>query len=373
MASIVLPTRTKHPFMQICIGLNGEASSNKEVFLFFGEEYGFPTALYEAGSLHILYGKDDWLEHEWIMSSNSSLLSNITLKVVRYSNSLPEQDLAGRHRHICVGATNSLGHNLLNDVSGLLGLVKYSLLKGYDVSLVSLGCGFFDVIAASNIAALTGISYASLLQNSYVNHSYLDLPFYVRAYGYGFLDKEFNILIAGNKSLENARLVKRMEKILYISIRSRHEDRHSEEFYFKTLEIVLAELRIERYKTLVFDGMTKIENDKTLLLRPLMHHIDSQLKVASEFRTSIESCFPGLEYVNLINAKMTDKIHFATKSSVFVGPFGSGTWPAIFMRHGIAFILLQGDSAGLKTDPTFDYLGNNINVRINIVQVGAHG
>ena len=371
VASIVLPTKTKHPFMQICIGLDDEAGSNKEILLFFGEEYGFPTALYEAGSMHILYGKDDWLEHEWIMSTNSCLLSNITLKVVRYSNSLLEQDLAGRHRHICVGATNSLGHNLLNDVSGLLELVKYSLLKGYNVSLVSLDCGFFDVIAASNIADLTGISYESLLQNGYANHSYLNLPFYVRAYGYGFLDKEFNILMAGNKSLENARPVNRTGKILYISIRSRHEDRHSEELYFKTLEIVLSELRIEKYKTIVFDGMTKTENDKSLRFGDMLPHIDSQLKVASEFRTSIESCFPELDYINLINSKMIDKIHFAMKSSVFVGPFGSGTWPTAFMRRGTAFVLFQGDSTGLKNDPSFDYLGNNINVTYNIVQVGA--
>ena len=34
MASIVLPTKTKHPFMQICIGLDDEAGSNKEILLF---------------------------------------------------------------------------------------------------------------------------------------------------------------------------------------------------------------------------------------------------------------------------------------------------------------------------------------------------
>lgn len=105
VASIVLPTKTKHPFMQICIGLDDGANSNKENLLFFGEEYGFPTALYEAGSLHILYGEDDWLEHEWIMSVNSSLISSIRLKLW-YRNSLLEQDLTKRHRHICVGATN---------------------------------------------------------------------------------------------------------------------------------------------------------------------------------------------------------------------------------------------------------------------------
>ena len=323
--------------------------------------------------MHILYGKDDWLEHEWIMSANSCLLSNITLKVVRYSNSLLEHDPAGRHRHISVGATNSLGHNLLNDVSGLLELVKYSLLKGYNVGLVSLDCGFFDVIAASNIADLTGISYESLLQNGYANHSYLDLLFCVRAYEYGSLNKKFNILMARNKNLENARPVNTTGKILYISIRSRHEDRHSQEFYFKTLEIVLSELRIEKYKTIVFDGETKNESDKSLRFGDMLPHIYSQLKVASEFRTSIESCFPGLDYVNLINSKMTDKIHFAMKSSVFVGPYGSGAWPATFIRRGSAFVLFQGDGAGLKTDPSFDYLGNNINVTYNIVQVGALG
>lgn len=255
----------------------------------------------------------------------------------------------------------------------MLKLVKYSLLKAYNVSLVTLESGFFDVIAANNIANLTGISYASLAENGYIEHTDFDLPFYVRAYGYGFSDKELNILLAGNKCLENAKPRKNAEKILYINIRSRFEDRHCEESYFKTMQIALAELKSGSYDTIVLDGMTNIKNDKALLSKPLQHHIDSQLEVASEYRFTIENNFAGLEFVNLINLEMTDKIPFALKSSVFVGPYGSGTWPAAFMRHGIAFVLFQGDPRGLKTDPSFDYVGNNINVLYKVVQVGEHG
>jgi hypothetical protein len=352
--------------MQVCIGL--EADTADEVFLFFGEEYGFPAALYEAGCLHILYGNNDWLDHEWIISDNSKLLSGIALNVARYFNNTDKHGMATRRRYVCVGATNSLGHNLINDVSGLLELVKVSLLKGYDISLVSLESGFFDVIAASNIASLTGISYASLSQGSYVNYCYSDLPFFVRAFGYGFQNKEFSILTSNNKSFEKAKQIKRIEKILYISIRSRHEERHREQIYEKMLAIVLAELNTKNYNIVVFDGMTKIENDNALSLRPMGQHIDSQIKVASELKSNIEKYFPALKFVNLVNAKMECKIPYAIKSSAFIGPYGSGTWPLVFMKHGVAFILFQGDSSGLKTDPIFDYHGLQLNVRIRIVK-----
>lgn len=358
--------------MQICIGLNGEVESNKMILLFFGEEYGFLTALYEAGRLQILYGKDDWLDHASVMNSNSSLLANITLNIDRYCKCMARKNLSKRHRHICVGATNSLGHNLINDVNGLLELTKYAILKGYDHTLISLGSGFFDEVAANNIASLTDISYTSLAQSGYAKHSYLDLPFYVRAYGYGFLDKERNILRGENNSLENARQAIKKEGVLYISIRSRHEDRHCEEFYCKTLKIVLAELRIKKVQTIVFDGMTKIENDQSLESNFLMPHINSQLLVASEFRSRIEGCFPGIKYINLINAKITEKIYYAMKSSVFVGPYGSGTWPILFMKRGTASILFQGEINGLKDDPTFDYACNNVNDRLDVVQVASN-
>jgi len=346
--SVVLPVNGKHPYMQICIAID---QSGERSALFFGEEYGFPTALLEGDRLILLYGDTDYLGHKETLRSHESILEHIFVGIYNRNRSigLESAEQLPPNRQVSVGAANSLGHNLNNDMPALWLLIMKAAKQGITTSLALSREGFFDYYVANycvdhGLACWSSLSTNADLAAYYWNKKRL---FWVRPYGYGFNRNFLRKLDLIGTAVRNC---------IWINVRSASEERFSSDAlnltFRKSMDILRADTRI---CNVVFDGLTAIGGSEQ---SPDYHRtIAEQNVMVRTLSKKIRELLPlhPLQFTNLVGRDLMAKIYLARGIRYFVGTFGSGTWPLLFSDYPIAYVLLNGQRKYLKTDPSYDF------------------
>jgi len=364
-SSVVVPSPSKHPFVQICVGIDEDLQLPQ--YLFFAEEYGFPTAILCNDQLQILYGSADWLHHSEVLSLYSGLLEDIAYRVKASLEHL-KTNAHSMLRQVCIGGTNSIGHNLINDINGLRLISELIKKNQLNAQFCHSDHLLFDSYAATYFSEIYDVPLAAHCIDTIKSHGAEFVPFMVRPFGYGFGTKE-KLALGISKSAQYS--LWKQSELIWVSIRSPHEERHNPKIYDLTLKKLIEIAQTEVQLVICFDGVTAIVANQTNLASGMALHMKAQIRIVEWMKQEISAVLPKVKIYSVIGLKLSDKIEYAKRVKYWLGPYGSGSWPIWFMPGGEAFLYIQQPLRTLKTEPTYDYIAQEHNVRICPIYVDS--
>lgn len=343
--SIVLPSKGKHAFFQLYFA---QDSRGNPLVLLYGDEYGILSGIIDDGRLLITQSEDTFGCQQFY-NEYKDLIGMVT-NVISSNNRCIETNTV--KRYIAIGATNSMGHNLLNDTPGLISLTQRAKALNLEYEFMIFRPGLFDGYIKNRLQD----DIKPKTENSFDPSWYWEFDW---STSYLYCSRAFGYLQDGwQKLFSQATEQSYIKDTLWISIRSALEERHNPKQDKYIIDIATSLLKDTKITKIVFDGSTHIDHgtvEASSIIEKVKLEKNSSASILDQI--SIETHRPTgtIESYILAGETIETKLMYAQRVAYFVGPFGSGTWPTIFSDNPVSYLLITGDRKGLKTDPSFDY------------------